>query len=663
MKLSLAPRLPTDEAGPPDAPARRWWRSPVTIILGVQLVFMSVWSCVLLHEWSESVDYAMRNQAWWKISHGVLNPYTTPLGRYFLHDHFELINWPLAMVDRVWPSLAWPLWWQNIFLVSAEFAGIAIVRFMMTKPWWPAEWRRGAPLIVLALVLALSPWTWFAASNDYHYQTSAAMGIGLWFLYFGLRRRWFAAALVAGATLCVADVTGTYLAAMAVSLLLLPRTRLRDRALLLGFAGAGLAWGPLVAHFHGSVGTNISVHYGYLLAKGQSKAGMLAVAVGVLKHPFVAFHHWAKSAETWWAYDSSEGFLGFFTPFSVLPMMASLQTGLAGKVGRLATIPWETLPATLLLAPCALLVWARIGSSLRSRVRRWFFRVVPAFLIVNSLIWSAIWLPQVVFDYARMANSTSTTLSSIARIVAPTDEVVASFGVIGMFSQRDYLYKLNTSRPVHLETPVTDFVVTPWSDIENITPAQSLGNVSELLRSPNSSLVVNKNQALLVQYRRPIGATTFATLKWGQYRPIALWLAQGAGEQSTCNAIATYCVVSRATKPRLLNYGLIWNIPPGLYHVRLDLRSSASLNVQFWDNTTNTLLNQLSLSPVQSDVDFTLDVTTTKQFKLFTGWGPYSFRQIHPGNENDAIELRIAQTSPGWVSEKTVQLEPFGSNY
>ncbi len=642
--------------------ARRRPRT-VPLVLATQLVLMCAWSSVLLHEWSESVDYAMREQAWWLIGHGNLDPYTTPLGRLFLHDHFELINWPLAFFGRLWPSMAWPLWWQNIFVVSAEAAVIAIVRLMMTKNWWPAEWRREGTLIALALVLALSPWTWFAVSNDYHYQTSAAMGVGLWFLYFGLRRRWVLAAVAALGTLAVADVAGTYVAAMALSLLILPRLRWRDRGYSAGFVLAGLAWGPVVAHFHGSVGSNLPVHYGYLLDQGQAHASMLDVGLGILKHPGLAFSHWSKSAESWWAYDSYSGFLGFFTPFSILPALCALQTGLAGKVGRLATIPWETLPATLLLTPCALLVWARIGSLLRSRRRYWFFRVVPVVLLTNSLVWAAIWLPQVAVDYARMAAGTSSTLTTISRIIQPDDEVVSSFGIIGMFAQRRYLYKLSTSRSTTLHTPFTDYVVTPWSDIENTTPAQSLGLVSDLLRSPNASLVVNHDQAILVQYRRPPGASVFPVQAWGQYRPIALWLSQGSGENTSCTEISQYCQVSDGDKLGVLNDGLIWNIVPGLYKVTLDLRSSANVNVQFWDNTTDTLLNQLELTPVQQDVHLDVDVTTTKRFKLFTGWGPFSFRQIHPGNENDAIEIRIAQTSPGWVKERTIQLEPAGANF
>jgi len=661
----MSDRLLLDEPVSSESPPPRVWRRPraVTTILVSQLLLMCAWSSVLLHEWSESVDYAMREQAWWLISHGDFNPYTTPLGRLYLHDHFELINWPLAFFGHLWPSLAWPLWWQNIFVVSAEAAVIALVRLMMTATWWPGEWRREGTVIALALVLALSPWTWFAVSNDFHYQTSAAMGIGLWFLYFGLRRRWWLAGLAALGTLAVADVTGTYVAAMALSLVIWPAQRWRDRFVALGFVIAGLGWGPVVGHFHGSVGSNLPVHFGYLLNKGTAHPSMVDVGIGILKHPALAFSHWSKSAESWWAYNSYSGFLGFFTPLSILPVLTALQTGLAGKVGRLATIPWETLPATLLLAPCSLLAWARIGGALRARWRRRFFRLVPTILLSNSLVWSAIWLPQVVTDYARMAQGTSSTLTTISRIIQPGDEVVSSFGVIGMFAQRRYLYKLSTTRPTQLVTPSVDYVVTPWSDIENTTPAQSLGLVSELLRSPNASLVVNHNQAIFVQYRRPPGASVFPVQAWGQYRPIALWLSQGAGENTDCTDIAQYCEVSNGSRLGVINHGLIWNIVPGLYRVNIDLRSSADVNIQFWDNTTNTMLNQLPLTPVRQNVQFTVDVTTTKRFKLFTGWGPFSFRQIHPGNENDAIEIRVAQTSPGWVKERTIQLAPANANF
>jgi len=339
----------------------RW----VYLILGIQFVVMCQWSLVLLWHYSESVDFAMRYQAWWKIANGHFNPYTTPLGRFFISDHFELINWPFAPLANLWPHMGWILWVQDAFVLSAECGAIAVLRHYLPAQWWPREWSATRVLTIAAAAMALSPWTWYTVSNDVHYQTTGAIGLAIWFLYFGLKKRWFVAGFFALLTFSVADVAGTYIIALALSLAIIHRKSFKSLLWIGLYTLAGVMWGSVATIFHGSVGTNFAVHYGYLLGpKGSSAVQhgtMVKVLIGILKHPLLAWSHFKTSLGSWFSYNSSTGFLGMLNPISILSQLVMLQTGLSGKIGRLATIPWETFAATITMIPASILTWG-VGS-------------------------------------------------------------------------------------------------------------------------------------------------------------------------------------------------------------------------------------------------------------------------------------------------------------
>ncbi|MEI6709846.1 MAG: hypothetical protein WCL17_02570 [Actinomycetota bacterium] len=644
---------------------RAWWQELGSIrwavlILVVQFVAMCLWSLVLLWHYSESVDFAMRYQAWWKIAHGHFNPYTTPLGRSFISDHFELLNWPFAPLANLWPHMGWILWVQNAFVLSAECGAIAVIHHYLPSKWWPTEWRPTWVITITAAVLALSPWTWYTVSNDVHYQTSAAMGLSIWFLYFGLKKQWFSAGLFALLTFSVADVSGTYIVALALSLAIIHRKSLRTLLILAMFAVAGVLWGSIATMFHGSVGSNFAVHYGYLLGPKNSYAvkhgTMLKVLEGIIKNPLLAWSHFRTSISSWISYNSTAGFLGFLNPISILPQLVMVQTGLSGKIGRLATIPWETFPATLTMVPASILTWAWLVNRTEGRFRHLATKYLPWVLIANTAMWSVVWLPHVQLDYARMPSSTAASLAEAKKYIAPNDAVFASFGIIGMYSDRKYDFKLGVSHPDHFWTKTTDFVVVPWSAIENLYPAQHLALVTALDQLPGSRMPVHQNGAFLVQTLRSPTLQDYAPKRHMALQPIAMWLSQGTNQAQRCFDVNNLCTVSDGRKTGTINYGLTWNLATGNWHVHMDIQSTAPLTVEFWDNTTNTLLIRKIFENSVGNQDFNYHMHSTGKPLLYTGWGPYQFRQIPPGDLNDPVELRIMKTGPGTVKEGLIQI-------
>lgn len=634
----------------------RW----AVVILGLQFVVMCFWSLVLLWHYSESVDFAMRYQAWWKIAHGHFNPYTTPLGRLFITDHFELINWPFAPLANLWPHMGWILWVQDAFVLSAECGAIAVVRHFLPAAWWPKEWKPTATVTIMSLILALSPWTWYTVSNDVHFQTSAAMGLSIWFLYFGLKKKWFSAGLYALLTFTVADVSGTYIVALALSLAIIHRKSLRTLFILAGFAVAGVLWGSIATMFHGSVGSNFAVHYGYLLGPKNSYAvkhgTMLKVLEGIIKHPLLAWSHFKTSLSSWLSYNSSTGFLGFLNPISILPQLVMVQTGLSGKVGRLATIPWETFPATLTMVPASILSWSFLAGRSKGTARRVLTKWVPRVLLANTAMWSIVWLPHVQVDYARMPSSTANALAAAQKFINQKDATFVSFGVIGLFSNRTFDFKLGTSHHDRFWTKTTDFIVVPWSAIENLYPAQHLALVTALAQLPGATMPVHRDGVFLVQVKRSSTLTEFTPHRHLALQPIAMWLSEGTNSAQRCVDPLKLCTVSTGNQRGTINYGLTWNLATGNWHVHMDMQSTAPLTVEFWDNTTNTLLIRKTFENSVGIQDFNYHMHSTGKPPLYTGWGPYQFRQIPPGDLNDPVELRIMKTGPGTVQEGLIQI-------
>ncbi len=634
----------------------RW----VVLILGLQFVAMCFWSLVLLWHYSESVDFAMRYQAWWKIAHGHFNPYTTPLGRFFISDHFELINWPFAPLANIWPHMGWILWVQDGFVLSAECGAIAILRHYMPATWWPREWPAIKVLTIGAAAMALSPWTWYTVSNDVHYQTSGAIGLSIWFFYFGLKKRWFSAGFFALLTFSVADVAGTYIIALALSLAIIHRKSLKSLMWIGLYVIAGVLWGSVATMFHGSVGTNFAVHYGYLLGPKGSYAvahgTMVKVLLGILKHPLLAWSHFKTSLGSWLSYCSSTGFLGMFNPISILAQLVMVQTGLSGKIGRLATIPWETFPATLTMVPASILTWGWVANKTRGQFRRVLTKYVPWFLVLNTALWSVVWLPRVQLDYARMPSSTMVALAQAQKYVKPTDATFVSFGIIGLYSNRTYDYKLGYAHSDHFWTKTTDFIVVPWSAIENLYPAQHLALVTALASLPGATMPMHRDGVFIVQEHRTQTLQGFSPQRHIALQPIAMWLSQTLTPVNHCRDVLKLCTVATGNQRGTINYGLTWNLASGKWHVHLNIHSTAPLTVEFWDNTTDKLLIRRTFENSVGPQDFNYRMHSTGKPKLYTGWGPYQFRQLPPGDTNDPVELRIMKTGPGTVREGLIQI-------
>jgi hypothetical protein len=232
------------------------------ILIGAQLAEMLTFSWVIYHRWSNTWDYAIRYQGWWGITHGNLNPYASVANRYFLQDHFELINWPLAPLSLLWPHGLWPLWIQDLMVTAGEVGAVLIVVDMLRRGEWSKRIEPWVAITVVAVMLVANPWIYDGIAFDFHYQSVGAACFALLAcreMILG-RSRW---RLILFSALCLAcgDIAATYLAAVGLGGVLAGRgQRLRG----FGLVVAGVVWFGIVSAAGGNQGSSLAQHYGYL---------------------------------------------------------------------------------------------------------------------------------------------------------------------------------------------------------------------------------------------------------------------------------------------------------------------------------------------------------------------------------------------------------------
>jgi len=262
-------------------------------VFAVQFVLLLLHSWYLWDHFDLTADFAQYSQAWQQIATGHLNPYDTTYawnyphyGYPFYQGDLELITWPLSLLYWVWPHSIDLLIVQDAALAGA---GLIAYRWALEHLSLHALNRRFAVAIgaCVGAVLVLQPWTYWAASYDYHSEPLAAFftlaaGRDLW---SDRRRGWIFVAL---ALLC-SNVAGSYVVALGLAAVISGRRRWRTGLILVG---AGVAWLALVGLVHSGKGAALAA-YAYLDNKttvNDTVGGIFTIVSGMALHPHIAGH-------------------------------------------------------------------------------------------------------------------------------------------------------------------------------------------------------------------------------------------------------------------------------------------------------------------------------------------------------------------------------------
>ena len=290
-------------------------------VFAIQFVVLVQHSWYLWDHFDLTADFGQYSQAWQQIATGHLNPYDTTYpwnyphyGYPFYQSDFELIMWPLAVLYWVWPHGIDLLIVQDAALAGA---GLVAYRWALEHLQVHAPNRRFAVAIATCVgaVLVLQPWTYWAASYDYHSEPLAAFfillaGRDLW---SDRRRGWI---FVAVALLCT-NVAGSYVVALGVVALISGRQRWRTGLILVA---AGAVWLAIVGFVHSGDGAVLS-DYAYLDNKtnvNDNVGGIATILSGMLFHPSIAGHVITSRWGEIYKFIGGAGTIGFFSVFGGL---------------------------------------------------------------------------------------------------------------------------------------------------------------------------------------------------------------------------------------------------------------------------------------------------------------------------------------------------------
>ena len=157
---------------------RVWWLGVAAA--AVQLVVLIVWSAHLWARFDLTTDFATFSQAWNLIGTGHLDPVETTFaygyphyGYPFWQSHFELVLWPLALLRTIGLSAFSLLVVQDLALAATTAAAVRFGLELLGTYWRGPDRVRTGIAVGLVAAAVVTPWTYWAASFDFHLQPLA----------------------------------------------------------------------------------------------------------------------------------------------------------------------------------------------------------------------------------------------------------------------------------------------------------------------------------------------------------------------------------------------------------------------------------------------------------------------------------------------------------
>ncbi len=486
-------------------------------LFGLQFIALVLWSWHLWTRFALTNDMATFGQAFSQIGTGHLNPYETTFPYYYPHwgypfyqSHFEVLMWPLALLYTLTHSLFTLLVVQDLALAAAG-AGALRWGIDVLESRWPTR-RRGASIVAAGLILLLlvNPWTYWAASFDFHFQTIAACfavlaGLDAW---NGRKRAWIWIVLV----LACGDVAATY--AIAVGLIAIVTTR-KSRWMGLEFIGASVVWLMLITLVHSGKGSDLSGGYGYLAGHPvrEGLPGVLAILAGVVTHPSRPLSVLRGRWHPIYQYLAGSGLIGVGSAVGLIPVLVVLlANGLNSSpiyVTHLAAFQNVLIVFFMGVGAVAVLVWLSRRSWRGAMV---LVTAIGLAALVQACVVSVHVTPQSRTMFAAVSAPTSAELARVEGQVPASDEAVVSQGVIGRFGARQYVYPFGSpfvggqSVPIHGHTIF--FVFTPTAGVEIATPTATDHAVSDL-RHLGARTIANSHGVIALVWHPPQHTTQF----------------------------------------------------------------------------------------------------------------------------------------------------------
>jgi hypothetical protein len=417
-----------------------------------------------------TLDYGLFNQAEHQLTSGQLSPYSSLFSKPYMTDHGAFLLYILA-----------PFYWVGgssggfllLILQDAALAGSVVVAARLLLTFLN---ERGATrsltfwcLGVLLLSCLVDPWIYAVTYQDFHYEAFGTIFALLltYDLYAGHRRRaWLWVLLVAA----IGDVGGTYLVGLgAGAAITLPHRRIQGAVI----ATTGFLWVLFLGLVHADTGSVLNT-YSYLagtaVTSGSGAAGLLAILKGLLIHPGRAFAPVRAHLHEVLGNLIPGGVLGLFEPLVGFICIVVIVTGIISTDPVFVDAGFQNTPLYFFIPLGTVLLLSRFPW--HKAAARASLQGLQAPHGLLALMSALIVLAMLAFDLPRIHDrsyhpyhvlaATATELGEVLNTTQPATEVVASFGIVGRFSSRPWVYAISRANyPVPIKERLIEFIFAP----------------------------------------------------------------------------------------------------------------------------------------------------------------------------------------------------------
>jgi hypothetical protein len=641
-------------AGPYIVPDRAEWSlglrrlrvAGLTFLL-VELLAFGWWSTHVVNSYALTWDFSINLQAVYQISqfHWAAHLSTFHHGVSFYQIHGAFGEFVLGMIYHFWHSPLVLLWAQDIFIVTAQVVAFVFIVEYLARHEQRHEHTRGVILGLLGLaLLVFDPWILWTVSFDYHSEPVAVCMVVLTIrsLVKGQRRGFFLLAC----TMASGDIAATYLAGAGISLVAISKTYWKRGVLVLA---AGVATTLLLAHFHFDKGSPTSA-FNYLIGPhgipSTTKPSPIKLVTSLLERPWRPIGVlWSRHVNIV-ANIAPAGILGYFTPWTIgIPTLSLVLNALPFQFKNEFIVPFfQSLPDYIIIPFGTVwwLAWLTTAASKRWRRVGWALAMV---VVVNLAGWAVTWDKTTQSHWLPVSPAAAAELRQIGKAIPLNDEVICSQGVMGLMAARPWIYPLNNGRTFPQSTPThtTWVVVAPESGIELQSSIKAQQVITRMSEDPYATMVFD--HAGVYAFRLNVPPTTQSLVL--SHGPKLAWVDPGkAGIPVTIGPEQDWYLESNGTQGYVMAYDY-FREPAGYYRAVVKLRTTTPINLEVWDNSTETMLARKSLSPTNSVV------TIREHFQLtnvvgdhpYWGFGPWVIHPT-PGPTGDQLEVR-AYTDSG----------------
>ena len=401
--------------------------------------------------------------------------------------------------------------------------------------------------------------------------------------------------------------------------------------------GLGLAATVLITLLHGNLGSGSGLEaYDYLAAPApDATLGLSGLVTGIVSHPQLVVHAlWSKRLAIW-ANLAPTGLLGIGFVW-LLPLAAIVLLANTLFEGQLFSAPgFQSLPLYVLLpvGTVSVLGWL-------ARRHRRAALLLTSLVVAQALTWAAVWLPGTPSRWLRVSAPAAATLASIDARLPGTAEVFASQGIMGSFADRADIQALFGPGQLPLNGSQTWFIVAPLAGIETLSTASAMALIGDLAGPLHATLVTHANGVWAFRWNPPRGVDTFTIP--GNSSPLPAWAAAGAaGRAIMTGPVIGWHTASTGARGYVTD-GLAWSEPPGRYDAQVTLSATRPVNVEVWNDTSNTLLARqiiMATTGIQT-VTLPVDAAAAARTSTHSGWGPFRGLFVPPPS-GQRLEVRV----------------------